>query len=321
MRASVVIPNGNGRHHLETCLAALAVQTERDFEIICVDNESTDDSVAFVESTHPSVRILRLAWNGVFAGAVNAGIRATRGDTIVLLNNDTEAEPRWLEELLAALDAAPDASVAASKMLLWDRRDTLHSAGDYYRLDGIPGSRGVWERDDGRYDADHYIFGACAGAAAYRRGFFDDIGLFDQSLVAYCEDVDLNIRALLRGHRCVFAPAARVYHRLSATGGGAFASYYCARNFVTIAARDLPAPIARRHWRSIVGRQVALALEAAPKALREPAALARLRGQFDGIRGLPHALAGRAAMHGRAKADWRVIESLMRRGPRPVGDA
>jgi len=152
VRVSVIIPSGNGRAHLPVCLAALRRQSFDDFEVVLVDNNSSDDSIEFVRRAFPEVRVVALPYDGVFAGSVNAGIRRGGGEIVVLLNNDTEAEPDWLAELVGALDREPEASMAASKLLLFDRRDTLHSAGDFYGLDGVPGSRGVWQRDRGQYD-------------------------------------------------------------------------------------------------------------------------------------------------------------------------
>jgi GT2 family glycosyltransferase len=320
VRASVVIPSGNGMAHLPVCLAALRAQSHRDFETIVVDNNSTDGSPEYVAGEFSEVQLVRLPYNGVFAAAVNAGIRRARGEVIVLLNNDTEAESAWLAELLGALEREPTASMAASKMLLFDRRDTLHSAGDFYGLDGVPGSRGVWQRDDGRYDRDRWVFGACGGAAAYRREMLDDVGLFDDDLVAYCEDVDLNLRARLLGHRCAFAPRARVYHKLSATGGGPLASYYTGRNFLYVLAKDVPTAIVRRYWRRMVGAQLRFALHSAWHG-REPAARARLRGQIDGLRQLPRALAKRRSVQRRAHVGAAELEQLMALGDRPTADA
>jgi GT2 family glycosyltransferase len=317
VRVSVVVPSGNGRHLLPDCLDALRAQTYRDFEVVVVDNASTDGSPAMLRAHYPEVRLLELGFNGAFARAVNAGIRATDSEIVVLLNNDTAPEPAWLAELIGALDAAPDAGMAASKILLWDRRDTLHSAADFYGLDGVPGSRGVWTRDDGRFDRDRYVFGACGGAAAYRRSMLREVGLFDGRLVAYCEDVDLNLRAQAAGHRCVFAPRARVYHRLSATGGGPFASYYCGRNFITVLARDLPGPILRRHWPKVARAQLGFALQSARHA-REPAARARLRGQLVGLLRLPLALAQRRRLQRRRQVPIEYLEALLARADRPA---
>ncbi|MBI4506618.1 MAG: glycosyltransferase family 2 protein, partial [Chloroflexi bacterium] len=194
----------------------------------------------------------------------------------------------------------PDVGWFASKLLLFDRRDVLHSAGDFYGRDGVPGNRGVWERDDGRFDDEQEVFGACGGAALYRRAMLDEVGLFDERLIGYCEDVDLNLRARLAGYRCVFVPAARVYHHLSATGGGPQASYLCGRNFIRVAAKCLPAETWRRHGPRIVAAQLALAAHALWHA-REPAARARLRGQLDALRELPDVLRQRAAVGRRAR--------------------
>ena len=174
---SIVIPTFNGMAHLPVCLASLRAQRYQPVEIILVDNGSTDESVAYVRREFPDVRIISLAQNQVFAGAVNAGIRAAAGAVIVLLNNDTEAEPAWLAELVSALQAEPRAGMAASKLRLFDRRELLHSAGDAYGRDGMPINRGVWQPDTGQFDHDRLVFAPCGGAAAYRRSMLDEIGL------------------------------------------------------------------------------------------------------------------------------------------------
>jgi GT2 family glycosyltransferase len=291
-KASVIIPNYNGAHLLETCLGALRRQTFRDFETVLVDNASTDESVALVRERFPEVRVIPLSTNLVFSGAVNEGIRQTTTEMVVLLNNDTEADEHWLEELARAYDDQPGYGWFASKLLLYDRRNVIHSAGDLYFTSGEPANRGVWEEDDGRFDEAGEVFGACAGAAAYRRSMLEEVGLFDEDLVGYCEDVDLNLRARLAGYRCYFVPTARVYHRLSATGGGPRASYLCGRNFILVMVKDLPWPLLRDYWPHIVAAQARHALTSL-RHFREPAARARLRGQLDAIAALPAFLAKR----------------------------
>jgi len=183
-RVSIIIPNWNGARLLPVCLRALARQTFRDFESVVVDNASADDSRALLARDFPDVRVLALDANYFFAGAVNRGIRSTASEIVVLLNNDTEAEATWLEELVSALDANPRAGMVATKLRLFDERTKLHSAGDFYRRDGTPGNRGVWEIDVGQYDdarAAPPLFGVCGGACAYRRALLDDIGLFKSS--------------------------------------------------------------------------------------------------------------------------------------------
>ncbi|MFP4436532.1 MAG: glycosyltransferase family 2 protein [Chloroflexaceae bacterium] len=286
----LIIPNYNGAALLPTCLDALRAQTRRDFTITLVDDGSRDDSLALLAARYPEVRVLPLPQNRGLAAAVNAALDITKNEMVVLLNNDTEAHPRWLEYLVGTLERYPAYAFAASKLLLFDRRDHLHSAGDFYRVDGVPGSRGVWERDHGQYDAITEVFGPCAGAAAYRRSALNALALegrvFDEDLVMYCEDVDLNVRARLQGMRTIFVPTAVVYHRLSATGGGALASYYCGRNFPLVWAKNMPLPLVRRYWPRLLASQLGFLLHSLWH-MREPAARARLRGQVAALWALP----------------------------------
>lgn len=302
MQIDVIIPNYNGMAHLPTCLDALRRQSRRDFAVLVVDDGSSDGSLALLAAHYPEARVLPLPQNRGLAAAVNAGIAATTAPYVVLLNNDTEADERWLELLIGALERRQEYAFAASKLRLFDRRDTIHSAGDFYRVDGLPGNRGVWQHDDGRYDREEAVFGPCAGAAAYRRTALDTLAeggtVFDEELVMYCEDVDLNLRAWRRGLRTLFVPDAVVYHKLSATGGGALASYYCGRNFMLVWAKNMPAPLLRRFWPHALRLQLALLADAL-RHVRGQAARARLRGQLAGLLLLPRFLARRekAASH------------------------
>lgn len=296
---SVIIPNWNGLRFLPTCLNALRHQTYRAFEIIVVDDCSTDGSRTLIKNDFPQVHVLALEKNRGFAHAVNAGIRVARGDVIVLLNNDTEADPNWLAEIARALDANPNAGMIVCKLRLFDKRDHLHSAGDFYRIDGTPGNRGVWEPDRGQYDDARGIFGGCGGAVAYRKTMLDEIGAFDERLGSYCEDVDLNWRARLAGYPVAYAPNAIVYHLVSATGGGALASYFVGRNFIWVLAKNYPSGLWKKYWRKILRAQWQITIDAL-KNWRGAAARARLRGQIAGIIGLPSWLKRRSEIIRRA---------------------
>jgi GT2 family glycosyltransferase len=241
---------------------------------------------------------------------VNRGIEVAQGEIIAPLNSDTEVAPGWAEALVNALLDHPDAGMAASKMLLFDRRDTLHSAGDAYRVDGIPVNRGVWQKDEGQFDDDEYIWGGCGGAVAYRREMLDDIGAFDEDLFMYCEDVDLNWRAQLAGYKCVFAPDAVVYHHLSATGGGEIASFYTGRNTLWVLVKNYPVELLRRHWRKVLGAQLKIAANAL-KAWRGAAARARLRGQLAGLLGLPRWLGKRRDVQASRRVSVEEIEPML----------
>lgn len=284
---SVIIPNYNGLRFLPTCLNALRQQTFRDFETIVVDDASTDESCAVLARDFPEVRVVALEKNGGFARAANTGIRAARGDVIVLLNNDTEADAGWLEEIARALGTNPVAGMVACKLKLFDKRECIHSAGDFYRIDGVPGNRGVWEHDRGQYDDARGVFGACGGAVAYRKKMLDDIGAFDEALVANLEDVDLNWRARWAGYPIMYAPRAIVYHHVSATGGGAYGSFYVGRNFILVLAKNYPATLWKKYWRKIIAAQLRITIDAL-KNWRGAAARARLRGQIAGVFALRH---------------------------------
>jgi GT2 family glycosyltransferase len=307
---AVVVVNWNGAHLLRTCLGSLRRQTFADFETVLVDNGSSDDSLALVAEEFPEVRVVTLTENLGLGGGTNVGIEATDAPIVATLNTDTEADPRWLAELHAALQAHPEAGSAASKLMLFDRRDVIHSAGDFYGLDGIPGSRGVWQRDDGAYERQELVFGACAGAAAYRRSMLEDVGAFEASFFMYCEDVDLAFRSQLQGYRCIYVPTAVVYHMLSATGGGTLASYYCGRNFLRVIARDMPGPLLGRVWPKVLLAQLRIAAECLWHA-REPAARAKIRGQIAGLRELPTILRERQAIQSRRRVPIRYLRSIM----------
>lgn len=285
LSAAVIIANWNGARHLRMCLDSLRRQTHPQFEVIVVDNGSTDDSLRLLGEDYPEVRVLALAENLGFTVASNRGAQAAHADVVVMLNNDTEAEPGWLEALCQALADHPEAGAAASKMLLFDRRDTLHSAGDMLGPGFIPQNRGVWEIDRGQYDHQIEVFGACGGAAAYRRTAWEQLGGFDERLFMWLEDVDLAWRAQQAGWKCVFVPEARVYHHLSATGGGVIASYYVGRNTVLLHRWRLKPADWRQHGSAILAGHGRVVWEAL-RAWRGEAARARLRGVWDGLRGV-----------------------------------
>lgn len=283
--ASIIIPHWNGKEHLDTCLGALRRQHFHDFETILVDNGSTDGSQTYVAAHFPDIRVLELGENRGFTGACNAGYAAARGDIVVLLNNDTEVTPGWLAAIVDTFARYPEVGSVASKIMLFDRRDHFHAAGDYYRVDGLPGNRGVWQKDVGQYDEEEAVFGACGGAAAYRREMIEEIGFLDDDFYFSCEDVDLAWRAHLAGWQVRYAPDAVVYHKLKATGGSVTGSYYDGRNFLYLIWKNYPASLLRRHWSQIARAQLGITWEAL-HAWRGAAARARLRGQLAGLLGI-----------------------------------
>jgi GT2 family glycosyltransferase len=232
------------------------------------------------------------------------------GDFVALLNNDTEVDPGWAAAVVDTFMRHPEAGLVASKMLLFDKRDHFHTAGDLYRVDGRLVNRGVWEQDEGQYDREEYVFSACGGSSAYRRSMLNEIGLLDDDFFFSCEDMDLAWRAQLAGYRCVYTPNAVVYHRLSATGGGVTASFYDGRNMIWILIKNYPAALWRKHFGKIVRAQWGLAWEAL-RAWRGPAARARLRGMLAGLLGIPKMLRKRRVIQRNRRVLISYLESIL----------
>jgi GT2 family glycosyltransferase len=307
---SIIIPNWNGAAHLPDCLNALQQQTRTDFETLVVDNGSTDDSLELLAGDYPTVKVLSLARNRGYAGGCNAGLQAAEGDILVILNNDTRVAPTWLAELLDTLEGHPDAGMATPKVRVWADPTRLHTTGDYVRCNGIPDSRGVWQRDEGQFDRSEYVFGAAGVAPAYRRAMLDEVGAFDADFVSYCEDVDLSWRAQLAGYRCIYAPRAELLHKVSATGKGPIRSFYVARNTIWTLVKNLPSGVWQRHRNEIVAAQRRRFVDAL-RAWRGIEARATVRGQLAAILTLPRVLRKRRSIQTMRRVDDAYIESLL----------
>jgi N-acetylglucosaminyl-diphospho-decaprenol L-rhamnosyltransferase len=245
--ASVVIVNFNGRHFLADCLGALARQTlpRHRYEILMIDNASADGSAEFVRAHFPDVRVIDAGGNLGFTGANNLGFRLARGRSVVLLNNDTRAEPGWLAALL---DAAAGNRIGGvtSRVLFRDEPERVNSTGLVLYRDGRGGDRDLGRLDgpDTRMPGD--VFGGCGASLLLTRDLLDDIGGFDPALFMYYEDLDLAWRARLRGWRFVYAPESVVYHVCGGSTGPAspLLLRQVERNRTLVSLRNAPAFLA-----------------------------------------------------------------------------
>jgi GT2 family glycosyltransferase len=244
----LAIVNYQGRGHLEVMLPSLARQTVRGFRVMIIDDASTDGAREYVEREWPQVRWLASdVRRGITAGMARAAASAD-GEFVAVLNNDLELDPRWLEELLAALEARPGAAAVEGKTLEFHRRTHLDGAGDLMRRNGYPDRRGQGQPDDGRLDAPAEIFSVSGTAALYRTAAFRDVGPFDVDLGAYYEDVDWGWRARLRGWTAWYVPTAVAYHVGSASvgrGPGPFTAQII-RNQMLVLVKNIPWPLALR---------------------------------------------------------------------------
>jgi GT2 family glycosyltransferase len=291
-RVTVAIPSYNGRHLLEVLLPSLAAQEYSDFLVLVVDDGSTDGSVSWLHEQWPAVRVLAQATNIGVTAVLNACIRESDTELVMLLNNDIELEPGCLGALVRALDEYSQAGSASPKLLDFHDRKVLDGAGDILTWAGSPGRRGHGLPDRGQFDLPQEIFGACGGAALYRRSAFDRVGLFDGDFFTYYEDTDWSLRAQLAGYSCRYVPDAVLYHMGSATLGremNDFTRYHLWRNGVWLIVKDLPTMSLIRHGPQLLyGQFWNLAM-----ALRDRRARLWAKAMRDALLGLPGALGKR----------------------------
>jgi GT2 family glycosyltransferase len=237
---SVIVVNWNGKSLLAECLNSLRLQTFFDFEVILVDNGSTDGSAQFVQAAFPDFRLVRLKENLGFAGGNNAGIRQARGEWIALINNDATAGPDWLAQLHRAVEENNQIGLAASRVVLTS--GALDSAGDGMTIAGVPYKRGHGNAPDGIFLKPADVFGASGCGVLLRRSMLDRIGLLDEDFFCIYEDGDLNFRARLAGFHCIYVPEAVIVHRLHGTLGRLSKNYvyYGQRNMEYLYFKNMP---------------------------------------------------------------------------------
>ena len=238
-RSTIIIPNYNGMAYLENCLASLRGEPAR---VIVVDNGSTDGSRELVQEKFPKVRLISLDRNYGFCRAVNRGMEVSETTYVILLNNDTEAQPGFVKALEKAMDGDERVFSGAARMVRMDAPSRIDDAGDYYCALGWAVAAGR-DKPAENYDAPREIFSACGGACIYRRRILQKIGMLDENHFAYLEDVDLGYRARLYGFRNLYVPGAVVRHAGSASSGSrynAFKAELTARNSVYLAYKNMP---------------------------------------------------------------------------------
>jgi GT2 family glycosyltransferase len=293
-RISVVIPNWNGRRWLSDCLASLDRQDLPPDEVIIVDNGSGDDSVPWLAERHADVKVIALTENTGFAHAANRGIEAALGEFVALVNTDVVLASDWLARMAAALQRDPGAASVACKMLELADPSRVYDAGDVLRRDGACEQRGRFLFDDGSWDTPGEVFGACAGAAIYRRDAVLAIGGFDERYFAYLEDVDLALRLRLAGWRCRYEPVVALH-------AGEGSSYQLAGGHLFLVQRNgllLVAKLFPLRWLPLVGyRQAGWAWH----ALCERRLRHHLRATIAALRILPEMLRERRELRARAR--------------------
>jgi len=218
---SIIVVNYNGKHFLGECFTSLEnLDYPRDkFEVILVDNASTDGSVEYIRERFPLIKILQLDKNYGFCKPNNEGAKIARGEYVVLLNNDTVVTKEWLSELVKGVSADDKVVCCASKMLYCDRKDLINTAGGKITIIGGGFYRGYGDKDGAKYDKREYTGFGCGAGVLVKRDFFQGIGGFDEDYFASCEEHDLGWKSWLYGYKVLYVPTAVMYHKESATFG------------------------------------------------------------------------------------------------------
>ncbi|MCE8429291.1 MAG: glycosyltransferase family 2 protein [Candidatus Methanoperedens sp.] len=242
-KVSVILRNWNGKRYLKDCLSSLKKQTYPNFEIIFVDDGSTDGSVEFVQENFPSIKLITNEKPDLGCPACsNIGIMASRGEYIATLDIDTEAEPDWLEKLANAMESEKNIGMCGSKVLSFYDHRIIDFAGHLIYKDFSFIGRGLNEIDNGQYDNIREIFGPMGASALYRRTMLMEIGLFDTDYYTAPDDFELAWRGRIAGWKCLFVPDARVYHVHSAIqGAGSLRkAYYHEKNRPLMMIKNAP---------------------------------------------------------------------------------
>lgn len=314
MKVSVIVINYNRAQLTAKCLEALENQSFRNFEIILVDNGSTDDSLGMIrnflagKNLVQPVTLIPLKVNGGFAGGMLAGYSRAGGEYVASLNNDAEPDRHWLETLVRTMDTNPKVGIAATKMIVYGRA-IIDSAGDGFGMHLKGFKRGEGE-DQERYSMEESVFGACAGAALYRRKMLEEIGFFDEDFFLIQEDTDLNLRAQLAGWKVMYVPTAVVYHKVRSTIGHMSddAVYYTLRNTELVRLKNIPFLVFLRCFPEFLVAQIA---DFFYFAIKHGKFRLYLRAKIDVLRSLKKTLRKRSAIMRQRKVTISYLLSIM----------
>jgi hypothetical protein len=305
---SIIVVNWNRERLLKDCLCSLSRQSYSNYEIIVVDNGSSDNSVSFIKENFSTVKVIELAENKGFTGGNAAGLNVASGDFIALINNDARAERDWLERLVTPMLAETDVGICASKIVI-DDAEVIDSAGNGLVTAGVGFNRGLG-MGRGHFASSELVFGACGAAALYRRRMLDEVGFFDDRFFLYDEDTDLSFRAQLAGWKCVYVPDAIVYHKGNATAGRLSDThvYYHTRNLEFVWIKNMPLGLMLRFAHHKLVQEIG---SFCYLCLRHGKWAPYFRAKIDALRMLPQMLQKRRMVQKRRRVSNAYLRSLM----------
>ena len=244
---SFVIPTYNGRSFIDTCIQSIKEQTYTNYEIIVIDDASSDESVDYLRSTWHDIHVIQLQKNSGFCHAVNTGITSSSGKYVALINNDIELDPNWLESMIAAIQTQKNIFSISSKILNFHERDKIDDAGDIYTREGRAFKRGYGQHSTHYMDRGE-VFSSSGAASLFDADILKNVGLFDESFTAYLDDVDIGFRARLMGYKNYYEPNAIAYHMgsMSYRKKSIFMGSLILKNSMAVIVKNIPSSL---FWR------------------------------------------------------------------------
>lgn len=307
---SVIIVNFNGGHYPNLALRSLAAQTFRDFEVLFVDNASSDGSADKLETDGiPAFKLIRSHENLGFAGGNNLAAKQASGEWLALLNPDAIASPEWLAEVARARVAYKDVKMFASAQYSAANTSVMDGAGDAYLIFGMPWRGGYGRPVKEMPQTDCYCFSPCGAGAFFERRIFLDVGGFDERFFCFCEDVDLGFRLQLLGHDCVFLSQAVIQHYggHSSDKVSEFATFHGGRNRIWTYVKNMPP-----FWLIVtLPGHVVLSIYLILHAMMKGKGRSTARAMWAGISGLPELLTHNTwRINRRRTSGWRLLRKM-----------
>jgi len=306
---SIIVVNYNAGHFLQKTIDKVATQTDIDYELILLDNASTDGSLETLKTDHiQNFKLMAMSENLGFAAGNNLAAQQAKGDWIALLNPDTEAKPDWLAAFKTAIDIHPDTAMFAGATINTSNPDIMDGAGDCYHVLGVPW-RGGYSRPASELPGIGECFSACGASALIHRETFLEMGGFDERFFCYCEDVDLGFRLRLEGQRCIFWPDALVYHFGSGTTSVAspFSVRHGTRNRLWTFVKNMP-PLA---FFFLLPLHILLTFAFIGRAFMKGRGKPTLLGFMDGLKGLGPVWRDRKKVQARRKlTSWQICRQM-----------
>ncbi|MBD3242272.1 MAG: glycosyltransferase, partial [Chitinivibrionales bacterium] len=303
--SSVVIVNYNGGELLAPCVESYLSQSTPVVELVIVDNCSTDDSIALTRERFPDIPVIVMPENLGYGAAINAGLRATTGDIVVLSNNDLRVDDGWLMAVTKCLRSNPQCGLVASKVLYMADPSKINSVGTLLYGDLTAVNKGLDEMDRGQYDTREEVFGAYGAVMAFRREVFTVIGEFDEEYFLFKEEDDITLRMHRAGWHTLYEPTARVFHRRSLNTGlySPLKLYYSERNRIWNVAKHLPLRclvttlphVSARYWGNMMPKSNTTSdkAKAVARASKVKLLTTIVRAWLDAFLRLPHMLGKR----------------------------